>query len=127
MALVSEIGDISRFPPARKLCGWAGMTPRVRTSDSKVRHGHITEAGRLPCPGVLTEASYHARRFPPLAATFEAMTKRRGKHIGVAVCRKLLARAFHILRSLEVARVPNEAVPLSEKASDGVRSSLSMA
>ncbi|HWD09350.1 MAG TPA: hypothetical protein VHA57_09665 [Actinomycetota bacterium] len=41
--------------------------------------------------------------------------------------RKLLARAFHILNSLEVARVPNEAVPLSEKASGGVRSSLSMA
>jgi hypothetical protein len=28
MTLVAEIGDISRFPTARKLCAWAGLTPR---------------------------------------------------------------------------------------------------
>ena len=27
MTLVAEIGDISRFPTARKLCAWAGLTP----------------------------------------------------------------------------------------------------
>jgi hypothetical protein len=33
------------------------------------------------------------------------MTKRRGKHIaGVALSRKLLARSFHILKSLEAAK-----------------------
>ena len=54
---------------------------------------------------VLTEAGYHARRFPPFNSTFEAMTKRRGKHIaGVALSRKLLARSFHILKSLEAAK-----------------------
>src|SRR5438132_268780 len=101
-----EVGDIKRFPTARKLCAWAGLTPSVRNSDTKVRHGHITKAGPASVRWVLTEASYHARRFPPFAATFEAMTKRRGKHIaGVAVCRKLLARAFHILKSLEAAQV----------------------
>jgi transposase len=30
MTLVAEIGDISRFPSARKLCAWAGLTPAVR-------------------------------------------------------------------------------------------------
>jgi transposase len=106
MTLVSEIGDINRFPTARKLCAWAGLTPSVRNSDTKVRHGHITKAGPASVRWVLTEASYHARRFPPFATTFEAMTKRRGKHIaGVAVCRKLLARSFHILKSLEPAQV----------------------
>ena len=105
MTLVSEIGDINRFPTARKLCAWAGLTPSVRNSDTKVRHGHITKAGPASVRWVLTEASYHARRFPPFAATFEAMTKRRGKHIaGVALSRKLLARSFHILKSLEAAK-----------------------
>src|SRR5918995_3168587 len=31
MTLVAEIGDISRFPSARKLCAWAGLTPRCAT------------------------------------------------------------------------------------------------
>jgi len=43
MTLVAEIGDISRFPTARKLCAWAGLTPQVRNSDRTVRHGHITK------------------------------------------------------------------------------------
>jgi transposase len=30
MTLVAEIGDIGRFPTARKLCAWAGLTPQVR-------------------------------------------------------------------------------------------------
>jgi transposase len=45
MTLVAEIGDIDRFPTARKLCAWAGLTPAVRNSDRKVRHGHITKMG----------------------------------------------------------------------------------
>jgi transposase len=45
MTLVAEIGDIGRFPTARKLCAWAGLTPPVRNSDRKVRHGHITNQG----------------------------------------------------------------------------------
>jgi Transposase IS116/IS110/IS902 family len=46
MTLVAEIGDIARFPTARKLCAWAGLTPAVRNSDRKVRHGHITKMAR---------------------------------------------------------------------------------
>jgi transposase len=45
MTLLAEIGDIGRFPTARKLCAWAGLTPQVRNSDRKVRHGHITKQG----------------------------------------------------------------------------------
>jgi transposase len=45
MTLVAEIGDIGRFPTAPKLCAWAGLTPQVRNSDRKVRHGHITKQG----------------------------------------------------------------------------------
>jgi transposase len=30
MALVAEVGDVGRFPTARKPCAWAGLTPPVR-------------------------------------------------------------------------------------------------
>src|SRR6266566_4628267 len=47
MTLLAEIGDSSRFPSARKLCAWAGLTPAVRNPDRKVRHGHITKQGSV--------------------------------------------------------------------------------
>ena len=51
MTLVSEIGDISRFPDARKLCAWAGLTPTVRNSDRTVHHGQLTKQGPWRCAG----------------------------------------------------------------------------
>src|SRR6266542_1881546 len=51
------IGDIHRFPTARKLCAWAGLTPAVRNSDRKVRHGHITKQGSVWVRWILQEAA----------------------------------------------------------------------
>jgi transposase len=33
MLVIAEIGEIERFPTARHLCSWAGLTPTVRSSD----------------------------------------------------------------------------------------------
>jgi hypothetical protein len=35
MTLVAEIGDIARFPTARKLCAWAGLTRRCATPTAR--------------------------------------------------------------------------------------------
>jgi len=75
MTLVAEIGDISRFPSARKLCAWAGLTPKVRNSDTTVRHGHITKAGSAPVRWVLCEAAQVAKRRPPFEETYESIRK----------------------------------------------------
>jgi transposase len=37
---IAEIGDVHRFPDARQLCSWAGLTPRLRESDTYTRRGH---------------------------------------------------------------------------------------
>src|SRR5439155_25053460 len=42
MLIIAEVGDITRFPSARHLCAWAGLTPTVRSSDGKARLGHIS-------------------------------------------------------------------------------------
>jgi transposase len=102
MTLVAEIGDIARFPTARKLCAWAGLTPAVRNSDRKVRHGHITKMGSPWVRFVLQEAAQRAKTRPPFAAFYAKTAARRGKHIAtVAVARKLLARCFHVLTELQ--------------------------
>jgi transposase len=48
LVMLAEIGDISRFGSARKLASWAELTPTVRGSDLKVRHGHIS---KMVCAG----------------------------------------------------------------------------
>ena len=101
MMLVAEIGDISRFPTARKLCAWAGLTPTVRNSDIKVRHGHISKQGSSWARWMLIEAAMVARTRPPFAKFYAQLAHRRGKHIAtVAIARKLLARSFHVLKAV---------------------------
>jgi transposase len=113
MTLVAEIGDIARFPSARKLCAWAGLTPQVRNSDRKVRHGHITKQGSPWVRGILQEAAQTAKRHPMFAGAYAQLARRRGKNIATtAIARRLLARSFHILSQLEEASA-------SEKAGTG--------
>jgi transposase len=101
MTLVAEIGDIGRFPTARKLSAWAGLTPTVRNSDRKVRHGHISKQGSKWVRFVLGEAAHVANRYPPFARPYADIASRRGKKIAtVAVARKLLARCFHVLKEV---------------------------
>ena len=95
MTLVAEIGDIARFPTARKLCAWAGLTPQVRNSDRKVRHGHITKQGSPWVRWILQEAAQTAKRHPMFASTYAQLARRRGSHIATtAIARRLLARSF---------------------------------
>jgi hypothetical protein len=72
IALLAEIGDIGRFPTARKLCAWAGLTPQVRSSDRKVGHGHITKQGSPWVRWILQEAAQTAKRHPMFADTLRS-------------------------------------------------------
>jgi transposase len=112
MTLIAEIGDINRFPTARKLCAWAGLTPQVRNSDHKVRHGHITKQGSPWVRWILQEAAQTAKRHPMFADTYSQLAHRRGRNIAtVAIARRLLARSFHILTQLEEASISEKALP----------------
>ena len=103
LIVVAEIGDITRFSSARKLCAWAGLTPAVKNSDRKVRHGHITKQGSVWVRWAMVEAAHVAAHRPPFAAVHAGIAQRRGNKIAtVAVARKLLARCYHKLQELEV-------------------------
>ena len=104
LMMLAEIGDISRFPSARKLASWAGLTPTVRGSDRTVRHGHISKQGPAWLRWVLNQAAQTAKRSPDFAATYAAIAKRRGKKIAtIAISRKLLTRAWHLLSQMQPA------------------------
>jgi transposase len=98
LMMLAEIGDITRFGSARKLASWAGLTPTVRGSDLTVRHGHISKQGSAWLRWVLNQAAQTAKRSPEFSATYGAIAKRRGKKIAtIAIARKLLTRAYHLL------------------------------
>jgi transposase len=102
LVMVAEIGDITRFGSARKLASRAGLTPTVRGPDLKVRHGHIPGQGSAWLRWVMNQAAQTARRSPDFAATYSSIAKRRGKKITtIAIARKLLTRAWHLLADLQ--------------------------
>jgi transposase len=100
---VAEIGDITRFPDARHLCSWAGLTPSHRESDTKVRRGHITKQGSGLVRWAATEAVARYHGGEPIAPAFMRIAKHRGVMIGrVAAARKLLTLVFYGLRDGEI-------------------------
>src|SRR3954453_9977316 len=104
MLIVAEIGDVERFPSARHLCAWAGLTPTVRSSDAKARLGHISHLGSGALRWALIEAAQkNTQGDGPLADTFERIAERRGRQIAkVAVARKILTLCFYGLRDGEI-------------------------
>jgi transposase len=111
-----EIGDITRFGSARKLASWAGLTPTVRGSDLTVRHGRICKQGSAWLRWVLNQAAQTAKRSPEFAASYQAIARRRGKKIAtIAIARKLLTRACHLLAD-QAAGTPGTMPPTSTAA-----------
>jgi transposase len=101
---VAEIGDVSRFPSARHLCSWAGLTPSHRESDTKVARGHITKQGNHLVRWAAIEAVVNPTHGgPPIAPTYFRVGRRRGRMIGrVAAARKLLTLVYYGLRDGEI-------------------------
>src|SRR5215211_5019859 len=117
MLVIAEIGDITRFQKARKLCAWAGLTPTVRSSDGKARLGHITRQGSRPLRWALVEAAQHSvRGGGPLRDDFERIAKRRGRKIAkVAVARKILTLCYYGLRDGEIRCLARRCRPSAAK------------
>jgi transposase len=116
LLLVAEIGDIARFPTARKLCSWAGLTPVVRNSAATVRHGHITKEGSAWVRWALVESAQIAKSREPFSRPYAQISRRRGKNIAtVAIARKLLARCFYVLKGVNDASTLLEEVSVSDE------------
>jgi transposase len=104
MVIIAEIGDVRRFPTARHLCAWAGLTPTVRSSDGKARLGNISRQGSSILRWAVVEAATHVpTRGGPLRQQFERIAKRRGRKVArVAVARQILTLCYYGLRDGEI-------------------------
>ena len=100
---VAEIGDVTRFDNPRRLCSWAGLTPRLRESDAHTHRGHITKQGSRLLRWAAVEAVSGAVRDPQIASVKARVGDRRGRNIGrVAAARHLLTLVYYGLRDGEI-------------------------
>ena len=100
---VAEIGDVTRFDNPRRLCSWAGLTPRHRESDAHIQRGHITKQGSRLLRWAAVEAVSGASRDPQIASMKARIGARRGRNIGrVAAARHLLTLVYYGLRDGEI-------------------------
>jgi transposase len=101
---LAEIGDVTRFSNPSQLASWAGLTPRHRESDTKVRRGRITKQGsRLVRWAAIEAVRSGPRSHHWLKRDYQRLAQRRGKNIAaVAVARKIITLTFYALRDGEV-------------------------
>ncbi len=103
LTIASEIGDIARFPSARKLIGYAGLAPRIKQSGQSSRTGRLSKAGPDTLRWAAVEAAQQAwRPSNPWHPLYTDIKHRHGKAnpAKAAVARKVLIAAWHVL-SLE--------------------------
>jgi transposase len=60
LLIATEIGDITRFANAGKLCSYAGLVPTMHASGGKIRMGSLTKQGSRWLRWILVEAVSHA-------------------------------------------------------------------
>jgi len=100
---VAEIGDIDRFPSAKHLCSWAGLTPKHRESDLTKFRGEITKQGSTLVRWAAIEAISGHHGGSLLQADYHRIAERRGVYKArVAVARKLLTLVYYGLRDGEI-------------------------
>jgi len=78
LALVSEIGDFSRFSTAEQFMAFVGLVPSERSSGEQRRQGSITKVGNAHVRRLLVEAAWHARRRPKVG--YELARRQRGQN-----------------------------------------------
>lgn len=111
LTIMAEIGDISRFPSAKKLQGYAGLVPSTYNSGEKEIYGRITKQGSRWLRWIMIEAAYHqerCKRIPGFGSYYHSIKQRKGtKTAAVATARKLLAVVWRLLKDNR----PYEVIP----------------
>lgn len=99
MILLSAIGEIERFPTAKKLVGYSGLGASVHDSGQTHRNGGITKQGRRELRAAMIESAWVAVEHSPHWRTeFQRLEKRLGRQKAiVAIARKLLVAVWQVL------------------------------
>jgi len=100
LLIISEIGDIYRFPSARRLCSYAGLVPSVHSSGGRTYYGSITKQGSRWLMWIMIELSHHfIKASERMKDMYQRISRRHGKNTAkVAVAREMLKVIYYMLR-----------------------------
>lgn len=100
-ALITEIGDINRFPHIDHLASYVGLVPRVRESGETTHTGDITFRCNNFLRVLLVEASWQAiRQDPALMHYYQRhLQGSKGHKVIIKVARKLLNRIRYVMKN----------------------------
>jgi transposase len=106
LLILSEMGEVSRFPDAKHLCSYAGLVPSIYSSGSKTYNGRITKQGSRWLRWILVEISTHAANGDAnFQKVYRRVSRRRGRNTArVAVARKILTTIYAMLKKNEPFR-----------------------
>ena len=106
ITILAAIGDVTRFPNAKKLVGYAGLGTRVHDSGMTHNSGRITKTGRKDLRRSMVNAANHAiEHHPHWKKEFERLEPHLGRSKAVvAIARKLLVAVWHVLNEQVVDR-----------------------
>jgi transposase len=103
LTFLAAVDDVHRFASSRKLVGYSGLAPTVRSSGERTQYGSISREGRRELRAVWVQIAHlvaidKTRATRPLRTWFTKVAKRRGKKTAtVALARRLLVIAYHVL------------------------------
>lgn len=101
-AVMAIVGDVRRFPTAKKLVGYIGLAPRKDQSGSDAlgRDKGLGRFGRGDLRGLLLQSAHNAliQRDSPLHKWgWKLLIKKHRNQAAVAVARKLVVSIWHLL------------------------------
>lgn len=106
ITIISEIGtDMSKFPTAKNLCSWAGLTPTNNESAGKKKSVRISKAGCYIKPLLVqcALAVVKSEKHPEFRNRYLRIKKRRGhKKAIIAICRMILTAIYHMFQTGEL-------------------------
>lgn len=101
-AIVAEIGDVNRFDSVEKLVAYAGIDPSVyQTGQFQASEAHMSKRGSPYLRHALWLAASVAIKHDPQLQSYYERKRQEGKPYGTAlgaVCHKLLARVYVVLK-----------------------------
>lgn len=102
LLIVSEVGDINRFPDSYHLCSYAGLIPSTHSSGGITYHGSITKTGSKYLRWIMLECLHtHIRNDKKSNVTqfYQRISKKKGNSkAAVAAASKLLKIVYWVMK-----------------------------
>lgn len=102
LLIVSEIGDINRFPDSHHLCAYAGLVPSTHSSGGVTYNGRITKTGSRHLRWIITECTRtHVRTANDsnISRFYMRLARKKGNSVAaVAAASKLLRVVYWVMK-----------------------------